>query len=363
VALWRYAAGCGARRKSRTSCHRSCSSEEHMSLVRRPEGFRNSDRSVVIGNFPWYEMVWRSLRGDFRPQREPDGGYEQFARHWSVAVDHNRIARRQNDPVVTWLGHVSILLQVAGLNVLMDPTLARFAGPYGRVGAPRRVPAALSAERLPPLDAVLISHNHYDHLCHDTIARLMRSGQRPRFFVPAGLKSWFDSRNIGQVTELQWWDRTNLGSGLQAHFTPSQHWSRRTPWDTNASLWGGYVLVWERLGAPAWRFSFPGDTGYCADFVAIRRRLGPVDFLALPIGAYLPRDFMKNMHINPAEAVQLMLDLDAKLAMAVHWGTFALTQEAFDQPLQDLAAALNARGLSSEAVWLLRHGETRTIPL
>jgi len=334
-----------------------------MKLPRQRQNFSNSDRSIVIGNFPWYEMVWRSLRGDFRPLREPVGGYEQFASDWSVAVDHGRIARRQIEPVVTWLGHVSILLQVAERNILMDPTLAQFAGPYGRVGAPRRVPAPLAAEQLPPIDTVLISHNHYDHLCHDTIARLLRSGQRPRFLVPAGLKPWFDARNIGQVTELHWWEQATLGSGLQAHFTPSQHWSRRTPWDTNASLWGGYMLVWERSGAPAWRFLFPGDTGYSRDFAVIRQHLGAVDFLALPIGAYLPRSFMRNMHINPADAVQLMLDLETKQAMAVHWGTFALTQEAFDQPPQDLAVALSERGLSSEAVWLLRHGESRAIPM
>lgn len=334
-----------------------------MRLLQQTARFSNSDRGVVIGDFPWYEMVWRSLRGDFRPLREPVGGYDQFARFWSVTIDHGRIARRQIDPVVTWLGHVSILLQVAGLNLLFDPTLARFAGPYGLVGAPRRVPAPLAADQLPRIDAVLISHNHYDHLCHDTIARLMRSGQQPRIFVPSGLKSWFDSRNIGQVIEMQWWGEAALGSALRVHFTPSQHWSRRTPWDTNASLWGGYMLVWERSAAPPWRFFFPGDTGYSKDFVAIRQRLGAVDFLALPIGVYLPRDFMRDMHVNPADAVQVMLDLDAKQAMAVHWGTFVLSQEAFDQPPQDLAAALSERGLSSEAVWLLRHGESRAIPL
>jgi L-ascorbate metabolism protein UlaG (beta-lactamase superfamily) len=243
---------------------------------------------------------------------------------------------------VTWLGHVTILLQVAGLNILMDPTLAGFAGPYGRYGAPRRVPPPLQPKDLPPIDFVLISHNHYDHLCDATIKALLAAGQRPQFFVPLGLKPWFDARGITQVTELDWWDQVTLypcaqnaaaatTDTVRLHFTPAQHWSRRTPFDTNASLWGGYMLEWARRGAPPWRFLFPGDTGYSADFKMIRERLGSIDFLALPIGAYLPRDFMKKMHVNPADAVQLMLDLEAKQAMAVHWGTFMLTQEAFDQ--------------------------------
>ncbi len=334
-----------------------------MKLLYQGEGFSNSDPTIVIGNFPWYEMVWRSVRGDFRPLRAPTGGYERFARQWSVPVDHARLGQRQTEPVVTWLGHVSILLQIAGVNILIDPTLAEFAGPYGRLGAPRRVPAPLRPEQLPAIDYVLISHNHYDHLCHATIAGLLRGGQQPRFLVPAGLKPWFASRGIARVRELRWWDHLALGDNLQVHFTPAQHWSRRTPWDTNASLWGGYMVLWRRPNAPAWRFLFPGDTGYSGDFRVIRRRLGAVDFLALPIGAYLPRDFMKNMHVNPADAVQLMLDLDSKRAMAVHWGTFALTQEAFDQPPLDLAAALHERGLAPDLVWLLRHGESRAIPL
>jgi L-ascorbate metabolism protein UlaG (beta-lactamase superfamily) len=185
-----------------------------------------------------------------------------------------------------------------------------------------------------------------------------------------GLKAWFDARAIAQVTELDWWDCVDLSAGAQrmaigeqvrVHFTPSQHWSRRTPFDTNASLWGGYLLEWRQTTAAPWRFLFPGDTGYSADFKTIRARLGTVDFVALPIGAYLPRDFMKAMHVNPSDAVQILLDLGAKQAMAVHWGTFMLTQEAFDQPPRDLAQALREQGLDSEMVWLMRHGETRAI--
>ena len=336
----------------------------------RKSGYANSDPAAVIGNFPWHEMVWRSLRGDFKPLNPPANGYSGFADEWSVAVDHARIGQRQQSPVVTWLGHVSLLLQVGGLNILMDPTLAPFAGPYGRFGAPRMVPAPIKGDALPPIDVLLISHNHYDHLCDATIAAMVASGQKPRIFVPLGLKKWFDARNISNVTELDWWDHADiavncegdaLAQPVRIHFTPAQHWSRRTPFDTNASLWGGYMVERKPSGSEAWRFLFPGDTGYSQDFKTIRSRLGAVDFLALPIGAYLPRDFMRPQHVNPDDAVQLMLDLEAKQAMGVHWGTFMLTQEAFDQPPRDLSLALKKRGIAQERVWLLRHGETRAI--
>ena len=271
-------------------------------------------------------MVWRTLRGDFTPKSAPRGGYQKFAEEWSTKVDHSLLALRQTKPVVTWLGHVTILLQVAGLNILTDPTLAKFAGPYGRFGAPRRVPA-------------------------------------PLFFVAMGLKAWFDARDIPNVVELDWWDSVALSPELRLTFTPSQHWSRRTPFDTNATLWGGFAIEWRRAKAPSWRFLFPGDTGYSNDFKEIRRRLGVVDFLALPIGAYLPRDFMKAMHVNPDDAVRLMLDLEAKQAMGVHWGTFMLTQEAFDHPPRDLLTACRQHQLAPERIWLMKHGETRSISL
>jgi L-ascorbate metabolism protein UlaG (beta-lactamase superfamily) len=345
-------------------------SRKAASSHRRELGYSNSAPTAVIGNFPWHEMVWRSLRGDFKPLVAPANGYVGFAEEWSVPVDHARIGQRQQSPVVTWFGHVAVLLQVGDLNILMDPTFADFAGPYGRFGAPRMVPTPIKGEALPPIDVLLISHNHYDHLCDATISAMVASGQKPRIFVPLGLKKWFDARNILNVTELDWWEYVDVSTNCEGaslwepvriHFTPSQHWSRRTPFDTNASLWGGYMVERNPDRSDAWRFLFPGDTGYSQDFKTIRMRLGAVDFLALPIGAYLPRDFMRQQHINPEEAVQLMLDLEAKQAMGVHWGTFQLTQEAFDQPPIDLSVALTARGIAQEKVWLMRHGETRAI--
>ena len=331
------------------------------SSSRSRSGFANTDPSVVIGHFPWYEMLWRSLRGDFKPRTPPSGGYAQFAREWSTPVDVPRLQQRPQQPVVTWLGHVSVLLQMNGLNILTDPTLAPFAGPFGRFGAPRMVPAPLPARALPPIDILLISHNHYDHLCSATLQTMVEAGQQPQIFVPLGLKAWFDARRIPHVTELDWWQSATVGD-FRIHLTPAQHWSRRGLRDTNQTLWGGYCVEHLKPDAAPWRFLFPGDTGYSNDFKTIRERIGAIDFLALPVGAYLPRDFMKPMHVNPEDAVQMLLDLDARQAMGVHWGTFQLTQEPFDQPPRDLAAALQARGLAADRVWLLRHGETRAIP-
>ena len=329
----------------------------------KPRRFHNTDPTLRIGGFPWYEMVWRTARGHFTPP-PPKDGFPAFIRDWCIAPDHAVLTQRHEEPMLTWLGHVTLLLQVAGLNILTDPTLCRFAGPHGQVGARRRVPPPLAAEALPPIDLVLISHNHYDHLDYDTLTRMGSAGQQPRFLVPLGLKAWFDQQGIGQVEEMGWWDQRQIGP-LILTYTPAQHWSKRTPFDTNRSLWGGFCIEWPRPPAPQpapWRFLFPGDTGYSSDFKEIRRRLGAMDFVAVPIGAYLPRDIMAPMHVSPEEGVQLFLDLESQRGVGVHWGTFELSSEAFDQPPDDLAAACDKLGVARERIWLLKHGESRAIP-
>lgn len=325
----------------------------------RPDGFVNADPTLSIGQAPWYEITWRRWRGDFRPLAPPAGGYARFAADWSTPVDLQRLRTASDTPRITWLGHAGVLLQLAGRNILIDPQLGDFAGPLRLLSAPRRVAAPLPPEALPPIDLVLISHNHYDHLDEWTIAHLIAAGQRPRILVPLGVKAWFAERGIERVEEMDWWDEITDGP-LRIQFTPSQHWSKRTPFDTNLSLWGGFAVVDSRQ--QPWRFLYTGDTGYSADFREIRRRLGPVDLLAVPVGAYLPRDFMAPQHTDPDDAVRIMLDVEARQAMGVHWGTFELTQEAFDQPPRDVAEALARRGLPGERIWMLRHGETRDVP-
>ena len=327
----------------------------------RPQGFVNTQpAAVAAGQYPWYEVLWRNLRGDFRPLAEPVGGYAAFAQKWSVKLDPAALAVHPSEPVVTWLGHATILLQVDGLNILTDPQFSMNAGPTSWLGPKRRVAPPIEVEALPPIDLVLISHNHYDHLDQRSVERLVVAGRKrgklPRFVVPLGLKRWFDELGVGQVKELDWWDGVAVGT-LMVHLVPAQHWSKRTPWDTNASLWGGFMV--ER--AEGWKFLYTGDTGYSDDFREIRRRFGPVDFAAVPVGAYLPRDFMKPQHASPDDALQILLDLEASQGLGVHWGTFGMTQEAFDQPPKDLDTALRSRGLPTSRLVILKHGESMPV--
>ena len=324
----------------------------------RPTGFVNSDPQATTPDLGFLSQVYRNLTGYFRPLGPPKGGYEAFGREWSAKPELEWLRTNRSQTAVTWLGHASILMQVDGLNILMDPNFSDRASPLSWIGPRRRVPPPVQVPDLPAIDVVFISHNHYDHMDRPTLLALARAHPKLRFIVPLGMKAWFANERIDNVRELDWWNTIDIGA-VRLHLAPVQHWSKRTIWDRNHALWGGLVVE-SRTDRP-WRFLYTGDTGYSKDFAEIRRRLGAFDFLAVPIGAYEPRDFMRVQHVNPDDAVRILLDLEAREALGVHWGTFELTQEPFDQPLEDLAAARAKHGVASDRFFVMKQGETRRI--
>jgi L-ascorbate metabolism protein UlaG (beta-lactamase superfamily) len=315
----------------------------------RPDGFQNNYEREGHRSFfdllSWKLSAWREGL-----PKEPEGGYHPEVEKPDLVL----LREHRANPSVTWIGHATLMVQMGGSTILTDPQFSERASPFDSFGPKRRVPPALSLEELPHIDVVVISHNHYDHLDRKTVTRLAEQpGGPPRYFVPLGLKPWFEELGITTVTELDWWDEERHGD-VRIVFTPLQHWSARTRFDANRSLWGGWLLE-----SPDFRFFFAGDTGYSADFRDIRERLGPVDLAALPIGSYEPRWFMKVMHVNPEEAVRIHKDLEARYSVAIHWGTFDLTDESIDEPPRKLAEALDAAGIPRERFFLMRFGETR----
>ncbi|XP_043964014.1 N-acyl-phosphatidylethanolamine-hydrolyzing phospholipase D isoform X1 [Gambusia affinis] len=260
---------------------------------------------------------------------------------------------------VTWLGHATVLVEMEGVNILTDPIFSQRASFLQFMGPKRYRGPPCTVEQLPRIDAVLISHSHYDHLDAGSVASLnARFGGELRWFVPLGLMDWLAKMGCENVMELDWWEENCVPGHDNVTFvcTPSQHWSKRTAWDDNRSLWSS----WSVLG-PNHRFFFAGDTGYCPSFQEIGRRFGPFDLAAIPIGAYLPRDVMKGQHVDPEEAVQIHQDLQAKQSVAIHWGTFALAYEYYLEPPVRLREALEQRGLKPESFFTLHHGESRLI--
>jgi N-acyl-phosphatidylethanolamine-hydrolysing phospholipase D len=256
---------------------------------------------------------------------------------------------------VTWVGHATFLVQLPGCTVLTDPVWSRRASPVPWLGPSRLVPAALDFDELPPVDVVLLTHDHYDHLDRPTIVRLYeRFGDALAFVSPLGYRDWLGRLGITRVAELGWHQQARFDTGLRVTALPARHWTRRTPWDTMRRLWASFAL---ELGR--WRLYFGGDSGYAPIFADIARYCGPFDAVFLPIGAYEPRWFMQPAHMNPEEAVQAYIDLGSQGAfVAMHWGTFRLTDEPPLEPPERLRAAWRERGLPAAALHVPQHGET-----
>ena len=253
-------------------------------------------------------------------------------------------------PTITWIGHSTFLVQIDGVNILTDPHWGERASPVSFAGPRRLVPPGMRFEDLPPIHAVVISHDHYDHLDAATVERLAHD-HAPTFFVPLGLRPWMLDHGARDVVELDWWEGQDF-RGLRFTCAPAQHSSGRTLTDQNLRLWASWVVA-----SPKRRLFFAGDTGYYGGFREIGERLGPFDVAAIPIGGYSAYERGHPNHVNPEEAVQVFEDVHARLMVPMHWGTFDLNREPFREPPERLFREALRRGLE-DRIALLSPGQS-----
>jgi N-acyl-phosphatidylethanolamine-hydrolysing phospholipase D len=312
-----------------------------------PKGFKNlyfhSERGF------WDFLKWQLRLGPYEaPFLSPD----EIPPYKPVIAEPDlaRIKNPDSDQIqITWVGHSTFLIQMDGVNILTDPIFNSRSSPFFFGGVKRLVPPGLSFEDLPHIHAVLISHNHYDHLDEHTVERL---GNKPEYFVPLGLSRWFEKRGIDHLTELDWWQSFS-SKGLKFDCVPVQHFSGRTPFDRNKTFWSGWIVEGQKR-----KIFFAGDTGYSPVFKEIGERFGPVRVSLIPIGAYRPRWFMKPVHVDPPEAVRIHQDTNSRQSIASHWGTFKMSDESLAEPLVYLQKALREAGLDEKNFLVMKFGET-----
>lgn len=271
-------------------------------------------------------------------------------------------------PSLTWIGHASFLIVLGGLRILIDPIVAPHLGIPGLAPTRRLVPPGIPPDGLADIDVVLITHNHRDHLDDPTLRLVLAAHAvhpaklgkktaplRPRFVVPRGNGAHLAKLGAGKIDELDWWEPLRVGQ-VEITLVPARHWSMRTPWDRDESLWGGFVIR-----APEGTAYHSGDTGFFEGFAEIGKRTGPIDWAMLPIGAYAPRWFMEPQHMSPEESVQASELLGARTFVAMHWGTYKLTDEPLGEPpIRTREAFSKSRG-DLERLWILDVGETRRL--
>ena len=258
---------------------------------------------------------------------------------------------RSNELKISVINHATTLIQIDGVNILTDPQFSERSSPLSWAGPKRVIDPGIPFGELPPIDVVVVSHDHYDHL---DLPSLKRISERwgAKMFVGLGNKPLLEEHQIGNVIEMDWWESVDFDA-VKIQFVPVQHWSARSATDRRTTLWGGFVIHGTK------RVFFAGDTGYGKVFKMIQERVGSMDLSLIPIGAYEPRDFMKHAHVSPAESVKIFLDTNSKKAVGIHFGTFAdLTDEYIDQPAIDLKKALKLSDISEDQFIVPEFGRT-----
>ncbi|MGV3466082.1 MAG: MBL fold metallo-hydrolase [Heyndrickxia sp.] len=281
-------------------------------------------------------MRWQSERRkkvkdlSFVVPQEPDKKYDY-------------LQMNREDVTITWIGHSSFLLQMNGLNIVTDIVWANRMGLDVRLAQP-----GLTPEQMPEIDVVLLSHSHYDHLDMPSLKKLKGN---PVLFVPIGLGNYFKRRKFQSVKEFNWWDKISI-ENVTFTFVPSQHWTKRTLTDTNTSLWGGWVIEGREK-----TIYFAGDSGYFDGFKEIGEKFN-IEYALIPIGAYEPEWFMSAQHINPEEAVQVFIDVQAKKFIPMHYGAFRLADDTPKEALDRLLAEWEKKHLEKDSLHILKLGET-----
>lgn len=302
------------------------------------------DYGSALVRIPFF---WRRVSGSFR---DPPGAPERIENDGAFLREN----AKQSVPTVTWIGHATLLVQMDHVSFLTDPIWFETPSPVSFAGPRRFVSPGVAMHNLPPIDFVLISHNHYDHLDLPTLTTLAKRDAGTRFYVPLENAELLRENGVDNVRELDWGSSVEH-DGVRIHCLPAQHWSKRGIGDDRKSLWSSWAVV-----GPGRRFYFAGDTGYFDRFVKIAEAIGPFDLVAVPIGAYQPVEMMRSSHLNPEEAVQTATDLQARRVIAMHYGTFDLSDEPLEEPPRRFLKAVQASPLHTEAsAWLLKIGETR----
>lgn len=331
----------------------SCASEPVEIAPDRPwhhtaDGFRNPPGSPARGGDfgDWASFFWRGFtrRGE---TPVPEG-------HVLPADVALAGIAAENGDSLTWLGHACFLIRVGGRTILTDPFLSDHASPVAPLGPRRFAPPGLRPAQLPPIDVVLLSHNHYDHLDVPTLDAVPGRG-RIQGVVPLGLRSYLADRGYAQVHELDWGDEARIGD-LRITAVPAVHFSKRTLFDRNRTLWTGYAIESGNR-----RVYFAGDTAYGQVFPRLAHELPRFDLGIVPIGAYEPRELMRGSHTTPEEAVQIGRDLGIPRLVGMHWGSIRLTDEPPFEPPERFREAAHAAGYAADDAWVMSIGETRPL--
>ena len=243
-----------------------------------------------------------------------------------LSSDWQKLNLSEDDNYAIWIGHSTFLIKKNGVTILTDPIFSKRASPFRNIGPKRLIPPAIPLDEIPNIDIVTVSHNHYDHLDIHSLKKISKKHPEAIFLVPAGDKELLKRKKIKNVYDFDWWESIEH-KGFVITFTPVQHWSKRSLFDRNKSLWGGWFF-----NHKDYSLYHAGDTGYSKDFIETKIKLGSPKYAFIPIGAYDPEWFMAESHVNPEDAVQIMLDLGAEKAFGMHWATFTLTDEDTIEP-------------------------------